>query len=213
MAEIDVINRALRILGETPITSTTAPETNAGKHLVAIYDQCRREVLEAHPWNFAERWESVDLTNAPAFGYDDAYVLPSDFIALLMVGDIREDERDYRLLYQGNPDYQRVIALDNNGEDTLQIAYTADVTLLNLWSPLAVKVLALWIAADSVNGVTGQETKYQYVNDLLEKAFKDATGVDGNQQSVRVHLQSGVQQARNEAQYGDGLPFTQVNYS
>ena len=209
MDKATLINRALRFIGERPITNPEAPETEAGKHMAGIYDQCRREVLRIHPWNFAETWEEVDRTTAPNFGYSDAYVLPENFIRLLVVGDMDMDTLDFRLLNQGAPEYRRVIALDNSGALKLQISFTADIENLAMWDPLAIKVLALWMAVDSVKGITGKSKDTEILNEMLAEALKDAGGVDGQEQTLRRHVDSHVQRERDAAQFGGGY-FTNV---
>lgn len=222
MDKLTLINRALGFLGEQSITNPDAPDTPAARTIVGIIDQSRREVLRRYPWNFAECWKSVDKTSAPDFGYADAYVLPADFLRLLIVGyenisatgesDPFISRIDYRLLWQGDPHFRRVIALDNGGEATLKIAYTADITIYAHWDPLAFKVLALWIAMDAAKGITGKTEQVELLDKLLTQELKDAVGVDGSEQAVRHHIMSRVQNARDQAQFG-GSFFTPVNYN
>lgn len=217
--KLAIINRALGLIGERSITNPDAPETPAGKHMVSIFDQCRREVLRRVPWNFAEVWKATDKTTTPDFGYADAYVLPSDFLRLLIVGYSKPSSsakppltsrRDYRLLYQP-AQTQRVIAIDNDGEVTLKIAYTADITVYSIWDPLAIKVLAVWMALDGAKAITGQNDLVKTLNALLTEELRDAAGVDGGEQAIMLHLESPVQTERSLAQYGD-LLFTPVNF-
>lgn len=210
MDKVTLINRALGFLGERSITNPDAPETPAGKHMVDMYDQCRREVLRRYAWNFAEVWSTCNITTAPPYKYDDAYSLPEDYLRLLWVGDPDYPTRDYRLLNQGSPNYRKVIALNNDGASTLQIAYSADISLLSMWDPLAIKVFALWLAVDAGKAVTGQDAHVKLLNDLLSEELKDAVGVDGQEQAVLMHVTSAVQDARDQAQYGDTSGWTVV---
>lgn len=213
-SKLEVINRALRFLGERPITNPDAPDTPAGKHIVATFTPSRREVIRRYPWNFAEIWVEVDITTAPAFGYENAYVLPADFLRLLFVGDPEYDDKNYRLLTQGAPDYRRVIAINNGAASTLKIGYSADIELLSLWDPLALKVLALWMALDAARSITGQADHVKTLNSLLSEELKDAVGVDGQEQSIRLHKFSDVQRARDLAGFDVGVGwFTNVDYS
>ncbi len=220
MDKLTVFNRALGFLNERVITNPDAPETPAGKHIAGIFDQGVKEVLRIFPWNFAEVWATAPKTTAPSFGYSDAYSLPTDFIRLLIVGYSRPvspgsapmvSRRDFRMLNQGAPDYRRVIAIDNSGAETLQIAYTAYISQLHIWDPLAIKVLARWLALDAAKAVTGQDDLVKQLNDLLKEDLRDAAGVDGGEQAIQLHEESYVQNARDMAQYGDML-FTPVQY-
>lgn len=209
MDKITVLNRALGFLGERTIVNPDNPETLAGKHITSYFDQGRREVLRRYPWNFAESWIEIPKTTAPSMHFSDAYSLPQDFIRLLVVGDFDRPNRDYRMITQGAPDYRRVIALNNAGKDTLQIAYVPDIDLLSMWDPLALKVLALWLALDAAQAITGQDGKVQTINGLLTEELKDAVNVDGQEQAVRDVEWSAVQDARRSANFGS-FGFTDV---
>lgn len=206
MDKVTVINRALFFLGERPISNPDAPETDPGKKIVQILDQSRREVQRRHPWNFCEVWDEVDKTTAPAFHYSDAYKLPTDFLRLLWVGDPKNSRRDYRLLNQKS-EARRVIAINNSGKSKLAIGYAADIEQYSLWDPLAIKVLALWLALDVAKGITGQDGLVGTINELLTEELKDAVGVDGQEQPVLQDRFSYVQNERDAAQYGYGPSF------
>ena len=200
--EASVINRALRFLGERPISNPESPDTDSAKHIVEIFPQGRRELLRLYPWNFAEVWDEIDKTTAPKFGYSDAYALPATFLRLLWVLDPDQSTLDYRLLYQPAPDNRRVIALDNGGASKLKIGFGADVEILAHWEPLALKALSLWLALDACKGITGREKHVEMLNELLSETLKDAFGVDGSEQSIKRHVESYTQNERNRAQYG-----------
>lgn len=198
------------MLGETAITSPEAPNTKAGKHLVLIFDQCRRELLRRYPWNFAEVWTEVERTTAPPFYYPDAYSLPDSFLRLLWVGDFEHPIRDYRLLLQPAPDFRRVIACSNNSATKLKIGYTADVTVYPLWDPLAIKAFAIWLAMDAAKNITGQNEHVALLQKVLSEELKDAVAVDGQEQKIQQMTWSNVQDARDRAQFGAGFDFTDV---
>lgn len=208
MDKLSIINRALGMIGETPVTSPEAPNTKAGKHLVSIFDQCRREILRRYPWNFSETWAEIDRTTAPPFYYSDAYALPASYLRLLWVGDIANPIRDYRLLNQGDPDFRRVIAMNNAGATKLKISYSADVTVYPLWDPLAIKAFALWMAMDAAKNVAGQTELVGLLSKQLTEELKDAVSVDAQEQAIREHTWSNVRDARTQAQFG--LGFTNV---
>lgn len=77
-SEVDIVNRALRAIGSQRITSldeaTEQAETCRGE-----YADIRDEVLRSHPWNFAmTRLLLPALSDAPAFGWERQFQLPSD---------------------------------------------------------------------------------------------------------------------------------------
>lgn len=208
--KITILNRALSLIGERPITNPDSPETNAGKFIAGQLDQARREVIRRYPWNFAETWAEIDKTNNPNFGYSNAYSLPEDFLRLLFVGDPSEPPiTDFRIMNQGKPNYRKVIALDNNGANKLKIGYSADIELFTLWDPLALKILSIWMALDAARVITGGEKHVIFLDQMLSNELKDAVGVDGSEQPMMINRFSKVQEARDQAQWG-GMGFTNV---
>jgi len=209
MDKLGILNRALGFIGEQPITNPDSPETPAGKRMANSLDPCRRELLRRHPWNFAEIWTTIAKTTAPPYGYSDAYSMPEDFLRLLVVGNFENSITDYRMVNQGAPHYRRVIAMNNSGASEVPFIYTADIQLYSMWDPLALKVLAIWLAMDNAKGITGQDALVSFLNGLLTDELRDAVSVDGQEQSMRTLQFSYVQDARQQAQFG-GSDFTRV---
>ena len=78
VTQISICNNALVKVGADRISSISQ-DTRSAILLNAIWDQVRDEVLRAHPWNFAmKRAVLAPNSDAPDFGYDYAYDLPSD---------------------------------------------------------------------------------------------------------------------------------------
>lgn len=211
----DIVNRALGYLGEQKITNADAPETVAGKRIVDNYNDCRREFLERTPWCFAETWaQLIYLEPAPAgFDYSDLYLLPTDYIRVNDIpvavtpsnfASVRSVE-EYRFV-TFNQNNARCIALSNNANPTLNMAYTADITNLNLWSPLAKKCLSTWMAMDVCKGVTGMDTLWAQLDKSLTYELQDAVGVNGNVQRKRRQRFSEVQRERDFA-FGGAVSF------
>lgn len=82
-----ICNAALRRLGATPITSLTEGSKSANS-IRDFYEETRDELLRSHPWNYARsRQKLAQLATAPAFGFDYAYGLPSDWMRTVGVHD------------------------------------------------------------------------------------------------------------------------------
>jgi hypothetical protein len=208
MDKLSVICRALGFLGEQPITNPDAPETPAGRYMADHYDESRREIIRRHPWNWAEVWKTAAKTTAPPFKFTDAYVYPADCLRLLIVGDLDESIRDYRIINQGSPEYRKVIACDNDGANTINLCYCADIEILSMWDPLALKCLSLFMAVDAAKYVTGQEKLAETLNGLLTEEWREAVAIDGQEQRIWKDEDSEVNQARQSANYAGG--FTKV---
>ena len=219
MSKTALVNRALGFLGERRITSTDNPQTPAGKHIVDNYDPCRREVLERFPWPFAEKWSSLNyLEPAPqGFDFSDLYALPSDYIrpvnfpGLGVPGQLSGFSQsiivDYRIVNVGT---QVCIAISNNAAPLLPIAYISDVTLLNLWTPLSLKVFADFLALDAAKAITGMDDLVAKMNEILTLDLQDAVGVAGNSQPKHRSAFSNVGQDRRDSFWGSSGYFTPV---
>ncbi len=83
----DIANVAMRLLKADRITSLTAGDKNAN---VAndVFAEVREDLLRAHPWNFASRFEKLaQLSTAPTFEFDNAYGLPDLWLRTITVHD------------------------------------------------------------------------------------------------------------------------------
>ncbi|MCK7435902.1 hypothetical protein [Enterobacter bugandensis] len=89
--DVLICSTALLELGSRPINSFD--EDNEGARLCSnLYGNVRDEQLRQHPWNFAKkRVTLVPVKDTPAFGYANAFQLPSDFIRLLEINGLREE--------------------------------------------------------------------------------------------------------------------------
>lgn len=86
-SETGIVNVALRMIGQQPITSLTdgTPSANAAND---IYEELRDDILRSHPWNFAtKRQKLARSVTVPVFGFDYAYPLPSDWLRTISVHD------------------------------------------------------------------------------------------------------------------------------
>jgi hypothetical protein len=120
----DVVNAALVEIGGSRITSLTDGSTNANA-ANDIYTEIRDGLLRSHNWNFAtKRAKLAQSSTVPAFEFDYAYPLPSDWIRTTSVhnNDAGHGTVFYRMEIVGT---QRAILADS---DQLYIRYVYQVT-------------------------------------------------------------------------------------
>ena len=80
---VQICNAALLKLGAERINSLTENNKRA-RVFNERYNSIRKEVLRAHPWNFAIRRASLaKLPDAPAYEYGSQYQLPNDCLRVL----------------------------------------------------------------------------------------------------------------------------------
>ena len=94
LTQIDICNQALLKVGQDLISSLdteTAPDEGSlrsAKLCNVLYSQAVEEVLRMYPWNSCtKRVLPTKLSTSPAFGYDNAFQLPNDFLRMLHLFD------------------------------------------------------------------------------------------------------------------------------
>lgn len=102
-SQTDICNQALTKIGAERILAIT-DDTKSARSLSAIWSVKRDAELAAQPWTFAiTRAQLPASATAPLFGWNYAYPLPADYLAMVEVGE------NY-VFYQGDP--QPLFALE-----------------------------------------------------------------------------------------------------
>ena len=84
-SKTEVANTALSIVGEQPISSFS-DNSRSARVVANRYDDVRRSVLREHFWNAAKaRQKLAKLAQAPPFGWNYQYQLPSDWLRLVRI--------------------------------------------------------------------------------------------------------------------------------
>ena len=91
---LQIVNDALVQLGERPITALDG-SSHPARIANEQWPKVRDEVLRMHPWRSAiAREKLAPMSASPAFGYDNQFQLPSDFVKLVRLYD--HDEQAFR---------------------------------------------------------------------------------------------------------------------
>jgi len=145
--KLDIVNRALISLGNNTITSLDNLEPTA-LTMLEVYTITKNAELAAYRWNFALQREQLPaLTQKPAFDYEYAYQLPSDFLRLERVVS-----NGWRTNAAGHTPY--VIEGDKiltDIEPPLQIRYLRKFEKDDLLPDLFIEVFALKLAIKACN--------------------------------------------------------------
>ena len=86
-----IANRALSKLGQPRMANIDTDGTKAARVMSEMWDIVRDAMLQAYPWNFAIKRAVLAQTDAPAWGWDYAYTLPVDCLAVIEI----KDDPDY----------------------------------------------------------------------------------------------------------------------
>jgi len=151
-SKTDIVNLALDVIKTENINNVEIPGTDKAAEVAnRWYDDVRQKALEGFPWNFATKRQAILLNaTAPDFGFDDAYVLPADYLSLnfIMYWYLPLSQWSY-VIEGGN------IYMDNSGAESLNIGYTFDQTLTVKFSPSFKIFLAYSLAEKIVFKLTG----------------------------------------------------------
>lgn len=123
-SDVEIVNVALRALGANRITSLSDGTKNAN---VAddIYTFVRDQVLRSATWGFAtSRQQLSRLSDAPAFGFDYQYALPSDWLRTVSVHD--SDDGMGTVVYKEETYESQRVLLANS--DAIYLRYIARIT-------------------------------------------------------------------------------------
>lgn len=165
----EIASRALSKLGEPRVANIETTDTKPARVIRDMYDIVRNAMIAAYPWNFAvTRAQLAKDATAPAWGYDNRYQVPSDFLALLQIKNNPEYriEKGYILTDEGAPIYIKYIALITNEGD---------------FDPLFTEAFATRLAYEACEQITQSNTKKQILAQELEQSIKEAYASDAIQ--------------------------------
>ena len=165
---VDICNGALNQLGATTILSLTEDSKNA-RLCNSRYTQVRDGVFRSHPWNcLQKRIELAADTTAPAWGFSNAYTLPSDCLRLLRILD-----------YDSNYKVEGRKILSNTS--SMKILYIGRITDPNEYDESLRETLSAALGADIAFAVTSNNQTATNMYNLFQDKLKDARFVDSTE--------------------------------
>lgn len=176
-SKISIINMALGWLGAPPIAALTEKRPEA-IYASQYYDSALEQTLRDHRWNFAQRRKRLAALNVPDGYqgiYENAYALPVDCLHAHTVLDAAENTFPF------------IVALAEDGGSKIvltnvasaYLAYTALVTVPELYDPNFVRALSRRLAADIAvpilknNAQKVQEAETLYDRELTRAKLAD----------------------------------------
>lgn len=208
VAVVDICNAALQNLGSRKITSLNEGSVNS-QEVSFRYPLVRRAVLEIHPWNFAIKRTSLALdATPPVFGFENAFVLPTDFIRMVAT----EEQAD--VFFIGNPNFNGYVTISQSSafqtSDVYQIEgrrllsndaakniiYVRDEEDTTKFSSTFVELLAQGLAAAIAYKVTNSKTNAEKEMVKYKDMLRDFQTTDAQQSPIRVRQVSSFIAAR-----------------
>jgi len=188
-SKVEVANTALSIIGEQPITSFS-DDSRSARVVSERYDTVRKAVLRDHPWNSAKtRVKLGALAQAPAFGWQKQYQLPSDWLRLGRINGAHP--RYARFEIEG-----RKVLTDMGSP--LHIVYVRDEQDPSKWDALLREAVAARLAAEvAVPIVQSREARNDawqiYTQKLQDARTADAMDEPGEMFDADLWLNSRLQ--------------------
>ena len=175
---VEICNLALVSLGADPIMDIKDDSERARK-LEAIYVLALKDLLRAHPWNFASKRASLaQLSEEPPFGFTYYYQLPSDCLRAV---EVNEDPK-INFVVEGRK------LLCNEGTVTLKyIAYEEDPTK---YDANFVALFAARLAAEIAYAITNSRTATKDRWDIyfaMVKTARSSDAQEGKAQRTESH--------------------------
>ena len=193
-SDVGIANIALIRIGAKRISSLTE-DSESAIVVNAVWQYIRDEVLSARDWHFAKvRVALAKNVTTPAYNFDYAYTIPSDFLRLC-----RQDRMDASVfpsglyseefftgqLYLNNVYYQYKIETISDGticlfsdydntDDSLFITYIKRITDSTKFSPAFVNCFANRLGAEIATSITESRAKFQDMMNMYESSLKKA---------------------------------------
>jgi hypothetical protein len=176
-SKISIINMALGWLGAPPIAALTEKRPEA-IYASQYYASALEQTLRDHRWNFAQRRKrlaALDVPDGYQGVYENAYALPVDCLHAHTVLDAAENT------------FQFIVALAEDGGSKIiltnvtaaYLAYTALVTIPELYDPNFVRALSRRLAADIATPILkSNPQKVQEAETLYDRELSRAKLAD-----------------------------------
>jgi hypothetical protein len=173
-SKVSIANRALSKLGEDRILLLT-DDSKPARTINQMFDDVLDSELRKSRWNFSISRTSLSaLVAAPAWGYKYQYPLPSDFLALVQVGEyyVRAGSA-LRALWSVEAG-----SILTDMTAPLKIRYVQRVSNPGAFDPMFAETLACRLAMEACETLTQSETKFNRVAEQYKASLMDALRQD-----------------------------------
>lgn len=206
-SDVGVCNLALSNISQEAIVSITSPKDTNEIICSKWYDTSRRKSLTLAEWNFAKGQSLlVQNTEAPPFGYDNQFALPSDYLKLNFIGETRQE---FVRIYNDYSIVGNMLQINFDQDTGLPLTYTKDLKLVGLFPAWFLDVQALQLALDISPEINRTATEIQQLQQRLEAAIKTARELDGQESKVIITSSNNILTGRNQRiRRGNEIQFT-----
>lgn len=219
--QVTITNRALQAMGARAQIASVGENSKEAKAAALVFLDAVNEVLEAYPWNFAQRW----INGTPIRRYTDAvppqdgwlyeYNYPADALKIRSVSPPPATATGGIPIFGLTLDQQLVkppvsapysVGADDVGNGHIrvvftnlsaaQIFYTKRVVDYDTWEPNAFRLLYLTLALKLVAPLAGSKEYMAAVSNQLAEARQVAMVSDANETVTRQDVSTDWLEAR-----------------
>ena len=183
---LPIANSALTMVG-TRLLSTVSDQSKEALLINTNWDTCRRNVLRDGLWKFAKNQVTltVDGTFYPAFGFNNRYALPADFIRLVGFNDLKGNSDGSEAPYRVMAGYIYTFMSYAN------LTYIYDCQDITKYDPMFCECLAAALYTKVCKSLTGTDADPKAYAMMMQKArFTDSVEDPSVQLDIDVWLQS-----------------------
>lgn len=167
---VSICSQALLLCGDKPIDSFDI-DNNRTRLVVNLYDQKRKKVLRAHPWNCATKRVTLSPETAtPDFDWKYQTLLPPDCLRVVCVGKAESPDE-----WEVNGRY----VLTNT--NVVRLKYIWDNDVESTWDPLLVDCMIQVMVVALTYALTKSTSKEELENAIIRDMLKSARAVDGQE--------------------------------
>ena len=184
--EVDIANLALARVGSEDIMSLTDTDDENARVVNRFYEPTVRECLRSHQWSCAtKRATLAQLADAPAFGYDHQYQVPTDFLRAILLNDVNVWDPIDCWALEGD----RILT----NEDTVNLVYVYYDEDATTYDDLLVNAIVVNLTSKIVGTLTGEPSQAQRFLQEYERALSAAKTVDAQEtKSNENHPMQGI---------------------
>lgn len=172
LSEVAIANMAATTLDDAHLTSLDE-DSNLGRFMASQFGYARDELLASHIWACAKtRVNVAKMSEAPAFGYDYQYQLPSDCLRIIPP---RVDGNPTAPLIPYIREGRRILT---DYCAPLRLTYIRRVTNPAELDPLFARALGQYLGLLAAQRITGKESYFEKASRLFNQAIANAHQVN-----------------------------------
>jgi len=180
--QVEIANLALQEVGAEPITSL-ADDTATARAVNLRFGPTRDQFLRTPPWNFATgRSKLALLEEPPAFGFDKAFALPSDWLRTRHVLTDSSQHPEHQI---HEPHYQIEGGNLLADHDEIFMIYTRRETNTEKWDTLATDAFVLLLASRIARVITQNFNLAETLDSSYRVKLQEARTVNSTDDPAR----------------------------